>query len=122
MIGAILRQIPTFALHDPQAYAEQLAAIHATYDPLTIAGLNVGPAMVDVFDWLGFFRVFSAPWFIFLLTLLAVSIVVCTLDRTPGLWRAARHVKVVQGPSFYDLALNHRARFSGVRDDALERA
>jgi cytochrome c biogenesis protein len=120
VIGAILRQIPTFALHDPQAYAQQLAAIHAVYDPLSVLGVNVGPVMVDVFDWLGFFRVFSAPWFIFLLTLLAVSIVVCTLDRTPGLWRAARHVKVVQGPSFYDLKLNHRARFSGVGEDALD--
>ena len=43
--------------------------------------------MVDVFERLGFFRVFSAPWFVFLLTLLVVSIVVCTLDRTPDLWR-----------------------------------
>ena len=120
VIGAVLRQIPTFALHDPQAYAEQLAAIHAVYDPLNVLGMNVGPAMVDVFDWLGFFRVFSAPWFIFLLTLLAVSIVVCTLDRTPGLWRAARHVKVAQGPSFYDLERDHRARFSGVDEEALE--
>ena len=120
VIGAVLRQIPTFALHDPQSYAEQLATIHAAYDPITIVGLNVGPAMVDVFDWLGFFRVFSAPWFIFLLTLLAVSIVVCTLDRTPGLWRAARHVKVVQGPSFYDLGLEHRARFNDVDAGALD--
>ena len=119
VFGAVLRQIPTFALHDPQAYGQQLAAIHAVYDPLSVLGFNVGPLMVDVFDWLGLFRVFSAPWFIFLLTLLAVSIVVCTLDRTPGLWRAARHVKVVQGPSFYDLDLNHRAHFSNVSDDAL---
>ena len=39
--------------------------------------------MVDVFERLGFFRVFSAPWFVLLLTVLVVSIVCCTLDRTP---------------------------------------
>ncbi len=120
VIGAVLRQIPTAALHDPQGYAEQLAIIHGIYDPLSLFGINIGPAMVDVFDWLGFFRVFSAPWFVFMLTLLAVSIVVCTLDRTPGLWRAARHVKVVHGPSFYDLGLNHRARFDAVGPEAFD--
>ena len=120
VIGAVLRQIPTFALHDPQPYAEQLAQIHAAYDPITIVGLNVGPVMVDVFDWLGFFRVFSAPWFIFLLTLLAVSIVVCTLDRTPGLWRAARHVKVVQAAPSSTCAWNTGPRFNDVDAGALD--
>ena len=57
--------------------------MHAVYDPLSILGLNIGPGMVDVFERVGFFRVFSAPWFILLLTLLVVSIVVCTLDRRP---------------------------------------
>ena len=63
-----------------------------SYDSLSVLGLNVGPGMVDVFERLGFFRVFSAPWFVLLLTLLVVSIVVCTLDRTPDLWRAVHRV------------------------------
>ena len=118
VFGAVLRQVPSFALHDPSAYAQQMADIHAAYDPLTVVGLNVGPGMVDVFERLGLFRVFSAPWFVFLLTLLVVSIVVCTLDRTPDLWRKERFVRVVQPQPFFDLRLDERARFDGV-DEAL---
>ncbi len=112
VIGTVLRQLPAFALHDARAYAEQMAEMHAAYDPLSVLGLNIGPGMVDVFERLGFFRVFSAPWFILLLTLLVVSIVVCTLDRTPGLWRAAHNVKVAQAPQFFDLRLDQRAHFA----------
>jgi cytochrome c biogenesis protein len=118
VIGTILRQLPAFALHDPSAYGAQMAELHAVYDPLTILGINVGPAMVDVFERLGFFRVFSAPWFVFLLTLLVISIIVCTLDRTPDLWRTARNVRVVQPPPFYDLRLEQRARFEQVSETA----
>ncbi len=118
VIGTLLRQLPSFALHDPAAYAGQMAEMHAVYDSLTVVGLNIGPGMVDVFERVGFFRVFSAPWFVFLLTLLVVSIVVCTLDRTPNLWRTAHNVKVVQAAPFYDLRLSERARFASVDDAA----
>ena len=47
-----------------------MAHIHQAYDPTSILGLAIGPTMVDVFEQLGFFRVFSAPWFVLLLTLL----------------------------------------------------
>jgi cytochrome c biogenesis protein len=120
VIGAVLRQVPGSALHDPQAYADQMAAIHAAYDPLTVLGVNVGPQVVDAFEWLGFFRVFSAPWFVFLLTLLVVSIVVCTLDRTPALWRSAREMRLVQPASYYDLRLDERARFAGADAKAVD--
>jgi cytochrome c biogenesis protein len=120
VIGTVLNQIPAFALHDPAAYAEQMATIHASYDSASILGLNVGPGMVDLFDRLGFFRVFSAPWFILLLTLLVVSIVVCTLDRTPAIWRTARLVKVVQAPPFFDLRLSERARFTSAEEAAAD--
>ncbi|MEP7379029.1 MAG: cytochrome c biogenesis protein ResB [Chloroflexota bacterium] len=111
VFGAVLRQVPSFALHDPSAYADQMAQIHAAYDPLSILGLNVGPGMVDIFERLGLFRVFSAPWFVLLLTLLVVSIVVCTLDRLPDLWRTAHRVRVVQAAPFFDLRLEHRAAY-----------
>lgn len=119
VIGAVMRQVAAFALHDPSAYADQMAQIHAAYDPLTILGLNVGPGMVDVFERLGLFRIFSAPWFVFLLTLLVVSIIVCTLNRTPDLWRQAHRVRVAQPPPFFDLRLDERARFVDVSEASL---
>lgn len=120
LIGTLVRQIPTFALRDPAAYATQLDEMHRIYDPVSILGLNVGPGMVDAFERLGFFRVFSAPWFTFLLTLLVVSIVVCTLDRTPRLWRSVHRITPVQPPAFYDLRRPERARFDGLEHSALE--
>lgn len=112
VFGAVLRQLPAFSLRDPAAYADQMAQIHAAYDPLGVLGLNIGPGMVDVFERLGLFRVFSAPWFVFLLTLLVVSIVVCTIDRLPDLWRSAHRVRVVQAAPFFDLRLDHRAAYA----------
>ena len=119
VIGAVMKQIPAAALHDPAGYAQQIAIIHQAYDPLTILGVNVGPAMVDVFQHLGLFEIFSAPWFVFLLTLLVVSIIVCTLDRTPDLWRKERLVRVVQAPPFYDMRLDNRATLSALDEAAL---
>ncbi|HUR16621.1 MAG TPA: cytochrome c biogenesis protein ResB, partial [Candidatus Limnocylindrales bacterium] len=120
VVGTILDQIPAFALHDPAAYAGQLATLHAKYDGAAILGVHLGPGMVDLFDKLGFFRVFSAPWFILLLTLLVVAIVVCTLDRTPDLWRKARLVKIKQAAPFFDLRLSERARFTNADDAAAD--
>jgi cytochrome c biogenesis protein len=94
--------------------------IHASYDRLSILGLNIGPGFVDIGEKLGFFRIFSAPWFIFLLTLLVVSIIVCTLDRTPDLYRKARLVKVAQAAPFYDLRLADRARYTNADPEAAD--
>ena len=116
VIGTVLTQLPAFALHDPVAYADQMDQIRTSYERLSILGVNVGPPFVDVAERLGLFRVFSAPWFIFLLTLLVVSIVVCTLDRTPDIWRKERLVRVVQAAPFFDLRLDERARFTNADD------
>lgn len=120
LIGTLVSQLPSFALHDPSAYAAQMSEMHRIYDPVSIHGLTVGPQMVDLFERLYFFRVFSAPWFILLLTVLVVSIVVCTLDRTPRMWRGVRHVKLVQVPAFYDLRLPERARFEAADEKAAD--
>jgi len=113
VIGAVMKQVPAFALHDPSAYAAQMAQIHATYDA------TMGVGLVDITERLGFFRIFSAPWFVFLLTLLVVSIICCTLDRTPDLWRKERLVRAVQPPPFYDLRMDNRALVANVDEAAL---
>ncbi len=111
LIGTLLRQIPASAFQDPTQYASELADLHTRYDPLTILGVHVGPTLTDVFLALGFFNVFSAVWFTSVLSLLAVSIVVCTLDRTPRLWRGVHDVRPTQPAPFFDLHLNERAAF-----------
>lgn len=82
LIGTLVRQIPSFALHDYGAYQRELEDLHARYDGASFLGWQFGPAMVDLFERLGFFRVFSSPWFASLATILVISIVACTLGRS----------------------------------------
>ena len=58
--------------------------LHARYDPV------LGTAVVDVMERLSLFAVFRSPWFSAALVVLVISIVVCTLDRTPRLWRGVQ--------------------------------
>jgi len=122
LIGTLVRQIPSFALHDYGAYQRELADLHARYDGASFLGWQFGPSMVDVFERLGFFRVFSSPWFAALATILVLSIVACTLDRLPRLWRDAREIRVVQHDSYFDLRLPHRAVVGGEGPDGEGRA
>jgi cytochrome c biogenesis protein len=115
LIGTLVRQFPSFALHDPGAYANQVADMHRRWDAISIAGVPIGSSLVDVFNGLGFFRIFSAPWFVLMLSILVISIVCCTLERTPKLWRGVRYVNVEQPPPFFDLRLSERAAFEGAR-------
>ena len=59
-------------------------------------------------DLLGLFRVFTSPWFIALLALLAVSIVVCTLDRVPKIWASTAPSRVAQPDEFFAASLPGR--------------
>jgi cytochrome c biogenesis protein len=107
VVGIILPQLPGVAFRSPADYAEQMAILRARVEP------SLGRVLTDLFEALGLFRVFTAWWFTVLLALLAVSIVVCTLDRTPRLWRTARDVRVVQPEAFYDPELPDRAVIDG---------
>ncbi len=111
LIGTLVRQFPAFALHDPGAYANQVADMHRRWDAISMVGLPIGSSLVDVFERLGFFRIFSAPWFVLMLSVLVISIVCCTLERTPRLWHGMRYVNLEQPPAFFDLRLSERAAF-----------
>lgn len=116
-IGTLVPQVPAFALRSPAAYERAIADLHLRYDPLTFAGWNVGPALTDVFERLGLVRVFSTPWFVALVTILAVSIVACTLNRLPRLVREVRDVRIVQPEPFFHPDLPRRAIVGGAVPD-----
>jgi cytochrome c biogenesis protein len=109
LVATLVRQFPVTAANDPARYAAELAAVHQAWDPIAPLGLPVGSLLVDTFDLLGLFSVFSTPWFLLLMTTLTVSIVCCTLDRTPRLWRGARDVRVEQPQAFFDPGRGQRA-------------
>jgi cytochrome c biogenesis protein len=73
-----------------------------------------GTAGVGALERLGVFAMFRSPWFSAALLVLVVSIVVCTLDRTPRLWRGVADIRVVQPEPFYDPKLPDRAAMRDV--------
>jgi len=54
-----------------------------------------------------------------LMTLLVVSIIVCTLDRTPKLWRGVSDVRVAQPAPYFDPRLPDRAAMDGLTADGV---
>jgi cytochrome c biogenesis protein len=113
VVGMTIRQLPSFALLSVSDYQNQMARLHAIYDPL------LGASVVDLLDRLQVFRIFSSTYFTLALLTLIASIVVCTLDRTPRLWRQVRDVRVVQPDPYYDPSLPDRAAMNDVPADAL---
>jgi cytochrome c biogenesis protein len=103
-----VQQLPDFAFRSAGDHAVAMEAIHARYDAL------VGAGAVDVLERLSVFSMFRSVWFSAALLLLIISIIVCTLDRTPRLWRGVREVRVAQPEPFFDRRLPDRAEMRGV--------
>jgi cytochrome c biogenesis protein len=107
-VGMTLQQLPDFAYRSPGDYATAIETIHVRYDPV------LGPGLVNVLERLGAFGVFKSGIFGMGLVVLVISIVICTLDRTPKLWRDVSAVRVVQPEPFFDPRLPDRAAMTGV--------
>jgi cytochrome c biogenesis protein len=107
LIGIYFVQAPGEVLNDPAAYAAwvQQNAL-PRYGSLT-----------PIYDWLQFFKIFSSWYFMLMLTILALSIVVCTLNRAPAIWQNFRHPLLRRSDKFYQNA-SERASFD--HQDALD--
>ncbi len=108
-----IRQLPSFAFRSPADYATAMDAIHVRYDPV------LGVGLVGLLERAQVFQVFSSWWFSASLVVLTISIVCCTLDRTPRLWRQGRDIRVTQPDPFYDPRLPDRAAMDGLTPDAV---
>jgi len=108
VVGMVLRQLPGFAFRSPTDYANEIDRLHALYDPV------LGTGMVNLLERLQLFQVFSSAWFSVGLVVLILSIVACTIDRTPRLWRQSAEIRVVQPDAYYDPKLPDRVLLAGV--------
>jgi len=112
VVGMTLRQLPGFAFRSPTDYANEMVKIHTLYDP------TLGAGVVDVLERLQAFQVFTSVWFSVGVVVLIISIVACTIDRTPRLWRQSADIRVVQPDAYYDPKLPDRALMAGIDADA----
>jgi cytochrome c biogenesis protein len=104
-VGVALKQLPDYALLSASDYTLEMGKLRAIYEP------TLGP-LTDLFERLGFFRIFTAPWFSALLLLLTVSIVVCTLDRLPKIRAVTARSRVEQPSAFFDASLPGRGEIA----------
>lgn len=94
-IGAIFIQAPGWAHSSPQSYASWLEKVRPRYGSLT-----------DVFSTIGLFDAYNSIWFRAMCSLLIISVVACTLNRIPGIWRSVFRSKAVMGDNFYANSAN----------------
>jgi cytochrome c biogenesis protein len=113
LVGMVIKQLPSFAFRSPADHAAAMDQLHARYDPL------LGADLVGLLERAQVFQVFSSWWFSTALVILTISIVCCTLNRTPRLWRQSRDIRVVQPEPFYDPRLPDRAAMGGLQPDAV---
>ena len=102
-----IRQLPSFAFRSTSDYVSEMLKLHAIYDPA------LGSGVVDTLERLQLFHVFGSPWFQGGLVLLVISIVICTINRTPRLYRHAAEIRVVQPDAYFDPRLPDRVRIAG---------
>ena len=116
VVGMTIRQLPGFAFRSVGDYANAMADMHARYDSVFGAGI------VAAMERLQVFHIFSSTWFTVGLIVLVFSIIVCTLSRTPKLWRQSAEIRVIQPEPFYDPELPDRAAMTGLDADAVKAA
>jgi cytochrome c biogenesis protein len=97
--------VPAAVAADPQAYAAWLDSVRPKYGGWT-----------DVFSTLGFFAIFSSVWFKGTVALLMTSIVACSANRAPHLWKQATHPRLNMTETFFEHAPLH-ATIDGPADE-----
>ena len=114
VVGMTIRQLPGFAFRSAGDYATAMSDIHARYDGV------LGVGVVNAMERLQLFHVFTSTWFSIGLIVLIVSIVICTIDRTPRLWRTSSEIRVIQPATYFDPRLPDRVRIApGLSADAV---
>lgn len=72
-----------------------------------------GPGLAKVFDLLGFTNMYNSWWFIALLTLFAVNLIVCSIERLPGVWHMVRLDNLATDPGQLEkMGSTHRSETS----------
>jgi cytochrome c biogenesis protein len=100
LAGTLISQVPPTMRDaiDPTVYSRWLVMMQSQYGSLTYT-----------LDALHLFDVFNSPWYRFLLGLLTISVVVCTVNRAPSIWKSVMSIPMQRRQTFFEEA-DHRAR------------
>lgn len=98
VVGSLVIQAPSGVLNDPVAKADWLDGIRPRFGGWT-----------NVMDTLQLFQIFNSLVFRILVAALTISLIACSIHRTPGMWRTATKPRVDVGPAFFEHAPQHEA-------------
>ncbi len=90
LAGTLLEQVPAAVKADPAAYTQWVDGVSSKYGGWT-----------SVINALGLFSVFSSYWFKGLVLLLVTSVLACSINRAPKLWKIATHPRPSMGETFF---------------------
>src|SRR5262245_6519420 len=102
VFGMTIRQLPGFAFRSAADYATEMNRLRSIYEPV------LGVGTVDLLERLQLFHVFNSTPFSVALLVLVISILICTLDRTPRLWQQSATIRLVQPDAYFDPRLPDR--------------
>lgn len=91
LVGVLFPQAPAEISADPASFEAWVAELTPRYRGWTAPLAAIG-----------FFGVFDSWWFLTTTALLALSILACSIHRTPLLWKKSLHPRVVTSASFFD--------------------
>lgn len=105
LAGTLIMQAPSDVASDPDAFATWLAQPQGKY----------GAPWANVFAALDLYRVFSSIWFRGVLAVVVLAVVVCTVNRMPGILASVRRPAIrVPERLFEKATLRAEFRFDGV--------
>jgi cytochrome c biogenesis protein len=90
LVGTLLEQASPEISADPAAYLSWVDSVKPKYGGWT-----------PVLNALGLFSVFTSIWFKGITVLLTVSILACSFNRAPRLWKLAFHPRARMGETFF---------------------
>ena len=90
LLGTLIAQADPAIDRDGPGYAAWLESVRPRYGGWT-----------GLLDGLGAFSIFSSIWFRGIVVLLATSIVACSVNRTPRLWKQAVHPRTDMSDTFF---------------------
>jgi cytochrome c biogenesis protein len=96
--GSLIVQAPQGVLDNPAAKADFLAEMRPKYGGWT-----------DIMDNLQLFGIFSSVLFKILMAALTISLIACSIHRTPGIWRTITKPRLDVGAPFFEHAPQHEA-------------
>jgi cytochrome c biogenesis protein len=118
VLGALIIQAPAGVTGDITAKADWIDSIRPKILPgvellqaIPVAGAVVPTVrygdVAGAFDTAQLFEIFSSVWFKVCIVLLTTSLIACSVQRVPGLWKIARHPHVDVGTAFFEHAPQH---------------